>query len=152
MTEVTTAALGFSGLDPRTAYDVWRLRQQVFVVEQECPYPDLDGRDPEPGTCHVLARDGDRLVGYLRVLDEGDHLRIGRVVAAPEARGRGLGDVLMRAALEVVGDRPSVLDAQSGLASWYARWGYVVTGPEFDEDGVLHVPMRRDGHPSGEDR
>ena len=85
-------AVPFQALDAATAYDVWRLRQQVFVVEQESIYPDLDGRDDEPGTRHVLLRDGTRLVGYARVLDDGDAWRIGRVVLAEEARGRGLAD------------------------------------------------------------
>jgi len=153
MGDVRTVVLAFADLEPRTAYDVWRLRQQVFVVEQECAYADLDGRDPDPDTRHVLALDGDLLLGYLRILREADHLRIGRVVAAPEARGRGVGDALVDAALESIGDRPSVLDAQSGLASWYARWGFVVTGPEFDDEGVLHVPMRRASrHGSQQDR
>ena len=130
-------------LDVPTAHDVWRLRQDVFVVEQECPYPDLDGRDLEPGTRHVVGTLDGAVAGYARVLEEGTHLRVGRVVLARSARGRGLADRLMAAALEVVGDRPSVLDAQAPLAGWYAGLGYQVTGPEFLEDGIPHVPMRR---------
>ena len=57
------SVLSFDDLDARTAYALWRLRQQVFVVEQHSPYPDLDGRDLEPATRHVLATDGDELVG-----------------------------------------------------------------------------------------
>ena len=80
----TALVVAFAELDARTAYDVWRLRQDVFVVEQECPYPDLDGRDTEPGTRHVLLQDGDgALVGCARVLDDGDVWRIGRVLLAP---------------------------------------------------------------------
>ncbi|GGF35598.1 ElaA protein [Marmoricola endophyticus] len=122
---------------------MWRLRQDVFVVEQECAYPDLDGRDPEPGTRHVLLRDGSTLLGYLRVLDEGERARIGRVVLRRQARGQGLADVVMRAALDLLGDRPSVLDAQAPLERWYAGFGYRVTGPEFLDDGIPHVPMSR---------
>jgi ElaA protein len=133
----------FGELDARTAYDVWRLRQDVFVVEQACPYPDLDGRDVEPGTRHVVGVLDEAVAGYLRVLDDGPVARIGRVVLARSARGRGLADPLMSAALEVVGDRPSVLDAQAPLARWYAGFGYAVSGPEFVEDGIPHVPMRR---------
>jgi ElaA protein len=58
-------------LDARTAYAVWRLRQDVFVVEQDCPYPDLDGRDLEPGTRHVVLLEDDAVLGTLRVLDDG---------------------------------------------------------------------------------
>ena len=133
----------FDELDPRTAYALWRLRAEVFVVEQQCFYQDLDGRDLEPGTRHVWAVDGDEPVGYLRVLDEGDHARIGRVLVAPPHRGRGLADQLMRSALEVVGSRTSVLAAQSHLSGWYTRHGYVRDGDDFIEDGIPHTPMRR---------
>ena len=136
-------AVPFEQLDARTAYAVWKLRQDVFVVEQECPYPDLDGRDVEPGTRHVVLQDGDELLGYARVLDDGDVWRIGRVVLAPPARGRGLADALMTTALQVCGGRDVVLDAQSPLADWYAGFGFEVTGPEFLDDGIPHLPMRR---------
>ena len=135
-------AVPFDRLDARTAYDVWRLRQSVFVVEQACPYPDLDGRDTEPGTRHVLLED-DGLLGYARVLDDGEVWRIGRVVLAPAARGRGLADPLMQTALSVCPGRDVVLDAQSPLAGWYATLGFEVDGPEFVEDGIPHLPMRR---------
>ena len=134
-------AVPFDRLDARTAYDVWRLRQSVFVVEQACPYPDLDGRDTEPGTRHVLLED-DALLGYARVLDDGEVWRIGRVVLAPGARGRGLADPLMQTALSVCPGRDVVLDAQSPLAGWYATLGFEVDGPEFVEDGIPHLPMR----------
>ena len=130
----------------RLAYDVWRLRQQVFVVEQDCPYPDLDGRDLEDATRHVVLLDeDDRVVGTLRVLDDGDWARIGRVVVAPAARGRGLAALLMEAAMGLCGDREVRLDAQTGMTRFYERYGFAVTGPEFDEDGIMHVPMARPG-------
>lgn len=137
--------VGFDDLPPRLAYELWRMRQQVFVVEQRSPYPDLDGRDLEQATRHVLLLEGDALVGCLRVLDDGGWARIGRVVVAPPARGRGLAVVLMDRAMEECGDREVRLDAQTGLAGFYRGYGFEVTGPEFDEDGVMHVPMRRAG-------
>lgn len=147
------AALPFAALDPATAYAVWRLRQEVFVVEQECPYPDLDGRDLEPGTRHVLLRDGSgqdgddgALLGYARVLDDATVWRIGRVVLAPAARGRGLAAALMETALSICPDREVVLDAQSPLHDFYAGFGFVVDGEEFLEDGIAHLPMRRPHH------
>ena len=140
---MTVRVLAFNDLDARTAYDVWRLRQQVFVVEQQSPYPDLDGRDHEPTTRHLLVEQGDRLVAYARVLDDVDAARIGRVLVTKDARGQGLADELVRTALEVVGDREVRLDAQTGLRDWYASYGFAITGPEFDEDGVFHVPMAR---------
>ena len=136
-------AVPFDGLAPRVAYDLWRLRQQVFVVEQNCPYPDLDGRDLEDATRHVLLLEDDAVVGCLRVLDDGEWARIGRVVVAPAARGRGLAPLLMDEAMAVCGDREVRLDAQTGLTAFYEGYGFEVTGPEFDEDGVMHVPMRR---------
>jgi ElaA protein len=139
---VRVVAVPFDRLDARTAYDVWRLRQSVFVVEQACPYPDLDGRDTEPGTRHVLLED-DGLLGYARVLDDGEVWRIGRVVLAPAARGRGLADPLMQTALSVCPGRDVVLDAQAPLTGWYATLGFEVDGPEFVEDGIPHLPMRR---------
>jgi len=138
------STLTFDELDARTAYDVWRLRQDVFVVEQECAYPDLDGRDTEPGTRHLVGRLDGAVAGYVRVLDTDSEVpRVGRVVLARSARGRGLAEPLMRAALEVVGARASVLDAQAPLAGWYAGFGYTADGPEFLEDGIPHVRMVR---------
>jgi len=138
-------AVPFDALDKTTAYDVWRLRQAVFVVEQECPYPDLDGRDLEPGTRHVLLREDETLIGYARVLDDAAVWRIGRVVLARAGRGRGLADVLLHTALQVCPGRDVVLDAQTPLADWYATLGFVVDGAEFLEDGIPHLPMRRVG-------
>jgi ElaA protein len=145
MHQVVTTA--FDGLAPRTAYDVWRLRQQVFVVEQHCPYPDLDGRDLEPATRHVVLLEDDVVVGTLRVLDDGGWARIGRVVVTPAARGRGLAALLMDEAIGVCGDREVRLDAQTGLTGFYEGYGFEVTGPAFDDDGVMHLPMRRPARP-----
>lgn len=138
--------VAFGDLSAAEVYAIARLRQDVFVVEQACPYPDLDGRDTEPGTRHVLLTDdpvSDALVGYARVLDEDAEWRIGRVVLARVGRGRGLADALMRAALTATPGRPVVLDAQAPLAGWYATHGFAVSGPEFLEDNIAHVPMRR---------
>ena len=140
---ISVSAVPFGDLEPATAYAVWRLRQTVFVVEQECPYPDLDGRDPEPGTRHVLLEEDGALLGYARVLDDGDVWRIGRVVLARSARGRGLAEPLLAAALGACPGRDVVLDAQSPLQGWYASHGFTPDGPEFLEDGIPHVPMRR---------
>jgi ElaA protein len=136
---------GFDDLDARTAYLLWQLRESVFVVEQECPYPELDGHDLEPGTRHVWVEEDGCPVAYLRLLEDPDGVRIGRVLVAQHRRGGGLAAALMRTALELVGDRPSLLDAQSYLARWYTRFGYERAGEEFLDDGIPHVPMRRPG-------
>lgn len=134
----------WSEMDATTAHDVFRLRQQVFVVEQGDPYDDLDGRDTEPGTVHVVIRDdADEVVGVARVLDDGDEWRIGRVALAPRARGRGLSGPLMTACLEVCEGRPVVLAAQAPLADWYAGFGFEVCGPEFLDGSIPHLPMVR---------
>src|SRR4051812_31243152 len=133
-------SVGFEQLPAATAYAVWRLRQDVFVVEQACPYPDLDGRDPESGTRHVvLEHEGHVAAGYARVLDDEEVWRIGRVVLHPAVRGRGWAEQLMECALVCCPGRDVVLDAQSPLAVWYATFGFEVEGPEFLEDGIPHV-------------
>jgi ElaA protein len=136
----------FGDLSSRTAYLLWQLRTDVFVVEQECAYRELDGRDLEPSTLHVWVEQNGEPVGYLRVLAESDDSRrIGRVCVSEQARGGGLAAALMRRALDEIGDRRCVLDAQSYLSDWYAQWGFTVTGPEFLDDGIPHVPMARSG-------
>ncbi|MCP2264884.1 GNAT family N-acetyltransferase [Promicromonospora thailandica] len=143
-------------LDVVIAYGVWKLRQDVFVVEQDCPYEDLDGRDLEPTTMQVVmlgeaapdsvSDGGTRVLGTARVLDDGDVWRIGRVALVKGARGRGLSDEVMRAALKYVEDsgdrRDVVLDAQSPLTRWYGKHGFEPDGAEFLEDGIPHTPMR----------
>jgi ElaA protein len=133
----------FRDLDATTLYTILKLRSDVFVVEQKCVYADPDGRDTEPGTRHVWLSRGDDIVAYLRILDDGDAERIGRVVTAPSARGTGLAARLVAEALTVIGNRLSVLDAQAYLVRFYAKFGYEQTGPEYLEDGIPHVPMAR---------
>ena len=134
-------------IDPLTLYAILRLRVEVFVVEQSCPYPELDGRDVEPGAELHWATDGPDVLATLRVLHDADGaLRLGRVATVPAVRTRGVASQLMREALarcaELAPSAPVVLDAQAHLARWYARFGFDVSGAEFDEDGIAHVPMR----------
>ena len=137
-------------LTPQGLYALLKLRVDVFVVEQHCAYPELDGRDLEPGTVHLWVGSDDAPVASLRLLAEpaGDR-RIGRVCTAPSARGHGLSRRLLTAALQEVGDAPCVLDAQEHLTRLYGGFGFVANGPGYDWDGVRHVPMRR---PSGRAR
>lgn len=134
-------------LDVHTLYALLRLRTDVFVVEQNCAYPELDGRDIEPGTRHLWLADDAGPTAYLRLLAESDGRirRIGRVCTRIDVRGRGLAAALLAAALGTVGDGVFVLDAQSHLAPWYQRFHFARCGPEFVEDGIPHVPMRRPG-------
>lgn len=132
----------FAELDPLTLYRLLTLRVDVFVVEQACPYPELDGRDPEPGTEHRWYEDDTgRPLAYVRVLAEpdGSH-RLGRVVTRPEVRSGGLARRLVEEVLAEASG-PVHADAQAHLRHWYEDLGFVVAGPDFVEDGIPHVPM-----------
>lgn len=142
-------------LDAATLYELLRLRVQVFVVEQSCPYPELDGRDLEPATRHFwLESAGGQVVSVLRLIQdraEGNPggrplFRIGRVCTHASHRGRGHAGRLIQAALAEVGSHPCRLSAQSYLADMYARHGFARDGEEFVEDGIPHVPMLREPH------
>jgi ElaA protein len=134
-------------LDARTLYELLRLRVDVFVVEQACPYGELDGRDLEDRARHYwLTGPGEPepVLGCVRLLKEPDGgYRIGRLCTSRDARGRGLGRQLMQAALAEVGDGACILDAQEHLAEFYREFGFEPTGPAYDWDGVAHLPMRR---------
>lgn len=134
---------GFDELTVHELHDILRLRIDVFVVEQECAYPELDGRDRDPTTRHVWIADDEGVAAYLRILDEDGHRRMGRIVTRASARGSGLGGRLVDHAL-TTSTGPWVLDAQIRLEGWYVARGFVTTGPQFVEDGIPHVPMRRE--------
>ena len=130
-------------LDPATLYGILALRSEVFVVEQSCIYLDPDGRDLEPDARQVWIERDDAVVAALRMLREPDgSVRIGRVVTAASARGAGYASALMRHALALVPDVDVWLGAQTYLADWYAQFGFVRDGAEYDEDGIPHLPMR----------
>ena len=137
----------FAELPAETAYRLWALRSGVFVVEQDCPYLDLDGRDTDPSARHLWVERGGVPVATLRLLSEEGVLRIGRVATVAEHRGSGLAAALVDAALALAGEREVVLDAQSHLVDWYARFGFEPSGRGFLEDGIPHTPLRRRGEP-----
>ncbi|WNV74071.1 GNAT family N-acetyltransferase [Geodermatophilus sp. DSM 44513] len=135
----------FAELTGAEVYALCRLRVDVFVVEQQCPYPELDGRDLEPGTVHVwLEDDAGGVAAAIRVLDDGATRAIGRVVTAPAHRGRGLAAQLVEVGITLCEQAPVTLGAQAHLEGWYARFGFRRSGPGYVEDGIPHVPMRRD--------
>lgn len=132
-------------LGGRTLYALLRLRLEVFVVEQQEPYAELDGRDLEPGVRHCWIEDGGEPLACLRMLPQASGgSEIGRVVTAADARGRGLATMLMRHAIGLA-KPPVTLSAQSHLREWYERFGFEVTGAEFRFPGeqIPHVPMTR---------
>ena len=135
----------FAELTPSELYGLLRLRVDVFVVEQRCPYPELDGRDLEPATEHLWFETPDGAVAAcIRVLDDGATRAIGRVATAVEHRGAGLAARLMADGIALCGDLPVTLGAQAYLEGWYGRFGFVRSGPDYVEDGIPHLPMRRD--------
>lgn len=139
----------FSELDTRELYTMLALRAEVFVVEQNCPYQDLDGLDTEAR--HLLVWDEDRLAAYCRVLPPGlkyPEAAIGRVVTAPSCRGLRLGHELMARAVELCRHLfPDVgisLSAQAHLRRFYEEHGFSVEGEGYLEDGIPHLHMRRE--------
>ncbi|GAA0519248.1 ElaA protein [Saccharopolyspora subtropica] len=133
-------------LDAGDFYRMLRLRVDVFVVEQECPYPELDGRDLEPTTRHFWIDSADgHVLGYLRLLEDPDGTyRIGRVCTAKAARGLGLARKLMNAAVAEAQHSPVVLAAQTYAKEFYRSFGFQEVGDEYLEDGIPHVNMRRE--------
>jgi len=134
----------FAELPVATLYGILRLRSDVFVVEQNCVYTDMDGRDLEPATQHLWVEDRGDVIAALRILDEGDERSIGRVVTRADQRNRGAASALMRRAVEFA-DPPVRIKAQEYLRRWYASFGFVVCGEPWIEDGIQHVPMRLNG-------
>lgn len=131
----------FSALTPAVLYAILKLRSDVFVVEQQCAYMDMDGRDTAPDTVHLWVEDkGGAVVATARILRGGQVPIIGRIVTKADRRGRGLGAALLRAALQMVG-RPVEVKAQARLASWYEGFGFVRSSEEWIEDGIPHVQM-----------
>lgn len=134
----------FEVLDGWEVHDLLALRSQVFVVEQACPYLDPDGRDTELGARHLwFEGEGRRVLACARVLDDGDARRIGRIATHPDHRGRGLAAQLIDRFLATT-EGPWVMDAQAHLAEWYGRFGFVAAGPDYVEDGIAHIPLRRE--------
>ena len=133
-----------SEIEPVTLYRILALRVQVFVLEQGCAYDELDGRDLEPDAVLLWAAQNGEPLATLRILIEANGTaRIGRVATAAVARSAGLAGRLMEAALLRCGQRTVVLGAQAPLQSWYAKFGFVRSGDDYDDDGITHVPMRR---------
>ena len=133
-------------LDTATLYELLTLRVEVFVVEQKCAYPELDGKDLLDDTRHVWIEQDGQVISTARLLEEhdgGERFRLGRLCTAPAFRGQGHTRRVLQAALAEVGSTPCVLRAQSYLVDMYARYGFVVDGEEQLVDGVAQTPLRR---------
>ncbi|WP_241095414.1 MULTISPECIES: GNAT family N-acetyltransferase [unclassified Leucobacter] len=134
---------GVAEMDAVSLYAILQLRVDVFVVEQQAAYAELDGRDVEPTARLYWAEEDGAVLATIRVLTEEDGARIGRVATASTARGRGLAAELMRRAILDYGGEMIVLDAQQHLEAWYQGFGFVRSGEVFVEDGIPHIPMTR---------
>jgi len=139
----------FADLTVHELYDLLRLRVDIFVVEQTCPYPEIDGQDQH--AVHLFASDKDgALIACARILppEKDDRPHIGRIAVRKDLRGKGIASELMHRALEIVkeqyGSRRSALAAQAHLEHYYARFGFRRHGPDYIWDGIPHVDMRRE--------
>lgn len=143
----------FADLTLTELYAILRLRSEIFVVEQNCPYLDLDGQDE--AAFHLLGRtEAGELAAYTRLLPKGvsypEYASIGRVVVAQGHRGDGLGQTLMRESIAQCearfGTQAIKLGAQRYLERFYQGLGFMQCGEGYDEDGIPHIPMLLEPH------
>jgi len=134
-----------SELTATDVYDIWKIRDAVFAVEQQCDEPDVDGIDLLPTCTHLWYADEAGPTSYLRTyVTEAGVRKVGRVATRSDCRGRGLSSRLLREVLDRWGDAEIRLGAQAYLHDWYAGFGFERCGENFMEAGIEHVPMRRE--------
>ncbi|MCL1113414.1 MULTISPECIES: GNAT family N-acetyltransferase [Shewanella] len=146
---LTWLDVGFSELSLEQLYGVLQLRVDVFVVEQNCPYPELDGKDKGLQTRHLLGINPQKeIVAYCRILAPQisyPQASIGRVAVAKSARGQGLANQLMQRAIAIAKQRwPDdhiQIGAQDYLRHFYQQLGFVVNSDVYLEDGIPHLDM-----------
>lgn len=138
----------FSELSAIGIYEVLRLRSEVFVVEQDCVYQDIDGKDQK--AIHVLGFKENELIAYARIFDSGDYFElpsIGRIVVKEEERkfkyGYQLVDTSIQYILENFQDKSILISAQTYLTKFYNSLGFEQVGEGYLEDGIPHIKMLR---------
>ena len=138
----------FNELSAEEMYTVLCVRQEVFVLEQECLYLDADGKDRK--SFHLMGFDGNELMAYARIVEPGisyKEVSIGRILSSKNARGTGAGVELMNQALTRIelmyGKVPVRISAQSYLEKFYKKFGFEPTGKEYLEDEIPHMEMLR---------
>lgn len=138
----------FTQLTTQELYTLLQLRSEVFVMEQNCVYQDLDGKDQK--ALHVLGWDGEFLAAYTRLFAPSDYFKeasIGRVVVSPKARGKAYGHLIMKASLDALeehfGKGPIHISAQQYLLEFYKQHGFVPVGEPYLEDDIPHMGMLR---------
>ncbi|MBZ9626932.1 GNAT family N-acetyltransferase [Psychroflexus sp. CAK57W] len=148
---MTPKILLFSELSTQQVYDILQLRSEVFVVEQDCVYQDIDGHDDK--AYHVLFYVKKTLVAYTRILPPGayfDELSIGRVIVKETHRSQKLGHELMRVSIEfALKTFPKSLikiSAQQYLIKFYESHGFIISGEGYLEDGIPHIGMTLESH------
>jgi ElaA protein len=136
----------FNELSNTELYQIMRLRSEVFVVEQDCVYQDLDNKDQK--ALHVVGSKDNKVVAYTRIFKPGDYFKntsIGRVVVAADQRKYGYGKQIMLASLQAIEQRfPNTIveiSAQTYLLKFYTELGFERIGEEYLEDGIPHVKM-----------
>lgn len=138
----------FNEFSVEQLYALLKLRCDVFIVEQQCAYPDIDGLDPD--SKHILVmNDAGHILGALRILlkyDDGDVFKISRVLVSKDARGQGIAGKLMNAALSYCAatndDARVELQAQDYLKDFYGGLGFYATSETYLDDGIPHIDMR----------
>ncbi|SDC18315.1 ElaA protein [Pelagirhabdus alkalitolerans] len=137
----------FNQLNLQELYTILKLRVDVFVVEQNCAYPEVDGVDVE--CLHLFATEGEKIVAYSRLItgEEADHVSIGRIVVHPEHRQKRYGIELVKQSIEVVEskfpNRYQKVHAQVYLLAFYRSFGFKEVTEHYLEDGIWHVDMIR---------
>lgn len=141
-------AMKFAELSGNLLYKVLQARSAVFVVEQQCVYLDIDGKDIS--AMHIMVLDDtDRLVAYCRVLsakyNSNSYTSIGRVLVIPECRGTGIARQMINIAIDVChqdyNSSNVKISAQTYLIKFYQSLGFVIDGEEYLEDGIEHIDM-----------
>lgn len=140
------SAKAFSELTTVELYDIFRLRVDVFVVEQECPYPEIDGFDMT--ATHLYCKENGQYLAYARLIPAGEKYEeasIGRVLVPESVRGNGAGRELVAKSIEYIteewGEERIKIQAQSYLKDFYGSFGFKPISGEYDEDGIPHFDM-----------
>ena len=143
---MTIEIKAFNELNLNSLYEVLQLRAEVFVVEQNCPYQDVDGKDQK--AMHILGYHKEQLVAYTRVFEPGyyfDNASIGRVVVKENARQYGFGKDIMKASIAFIEDTLDLstieLSAQTYLKKFYNDLGFQEIGEGYLEDNIPHIRM-----------
>jgi len=121
-------------------YEILRLRAEIFIVEQECPYQDVDNKDIF--SQHLFGKIKNEIVCYTRVFLNEDPSIIGRLVVKKQFRNKGIGREIMRRSINIISKEKVIfISAQSYLKEFYESLGFIKKGKEYLEDGIVHIPM-----------